>query len=64
MTDKDDKPLMERKGNIGPFSNCASIRPQKEGFRDVICDICDKVFKTDMDVYICPSCQEKAKKST
>lgn len=61
MTDKNDKPLMERKGNIGPFSCCASIKPHKEGFKDVICDVCDKVFKTNKDVYVCPNCQEKAK---
>jgi hypothetical protein len=51
---------MERKGNIGPFSCCASIKQQKEGFREAICEVCDKVFKTDKDVYICPDCQLKA----
>lgn len=61
MTDKKDKPLMERKGNIGPFSCCASIKPHKEGFKQAICEACDKVFTTNDDIYICPECKEKAK---
>ena len=61
MTDKENKPVMEGNRNIGPFSCCASIKPHKEGFKEAICEVCDKVFKTDKDVYICPDCQEKAK---
>ena len=53
---------MEGNRNIGPFSCCASIKPHKEGFKEAICEVCDKVFKTDKDVYICPDCQEKADK--
>lgn len=60
MTDKENKPVMEGNRNIGPFSCCASIKPHKEGFKEVICEVCDKVFKTNKDVYICPDCQEKA----
>ena len=61
MTEKENKPVMEGNRNIGPFSCCASIKPHKEGFKEAICEVCDKVFKTDKDVYICPDCQEKAK---
>ena len=62
MTNKKNKPVMEGNRNIGPFSCCASIKPHKEGFKEAICEVCDKVFKTDKDVYICPDCQEKADK--
>ena len=61
MTEKENKPVMEGNRNIGPFSCCASIKPHKEGFKEAICEVCDKVFKTDKNVYICPDCQEKAK---
>ena len=62
MTKKQKNPVMESKHNIGTFSNCASVKPQKEGFKEAICEICDKVFKTDKNIYICPECKEKAKK--
>jgi len=58
MTNKENKPVMEGNRNIGPFSCCASIKPQKEGFKEAICEICDKVFKTDEDVYICSECKK------
>ena len=61
MTEKENKPVMEGNRNIGPFSCCASVKPHKEGFIEAICEVCDKVFKTDKDIYICPDCQEKAK---
>ncbi len=61
MTDKENKPVMEGNRNIGPFSCCASIKPHKEGFREAICEVCDRVFETNSDVYICPECKEKAK---
>lgn len=51
---------MEGNRNIGPFSCCANIKPHKEGFKEAICEVCDKVFKTDADVYICPDCRKKA----
>jgi hypothetical protein len=62
MTEKENKPVMEGNRNIGPFSCCASIKPHKDGFKEAICEVCDKVFKTDKDVYICPDCQGKANK--
>ncbi|OEC88490.1 MULTISPECIES: hypothetical protein [Methanobacterium] len=78
MTDKKNKPVMEGNRNIGPFSCCASIKPHKEGFKEAICEVCDKVFKTrkisdftcekikifstDKDVYICPECLKKTDK--
>jgi Zn finger protein HypA/HybF involved in hydrogenase expression len=62
LTNKENKAVLERKGNVGPFSNCACIKPQKEGFKEAICEVCDKVFTTDKDVYICPECKEKSKK--
>ena len=62
MTNKEKKPVMEGNRNIGPFSCCASIKPHKDGFKEAICEVCDKVFKTDKDVYICPDCQKKADK--
>lgn len=51
--------LFERKTNIGPFSNCADIKPQKEGFNDAICEKCERIFKTNKNEYICPNCVEK-----
>lgn len=60
MTNKQNKPVMEGNRNIGPFSCCANIKPHKEGFKEAICEVCDKVFKTDADVYICPDCRKKA----
>lgn len=62
MTENKKKPVMEGNRNIGPFSCCASIKPHKEGFREAICEVCDKVFTTNNDVCICPECKEKAKK--
>ena len=62
MTEEENKPIMEGNRNIGPFSCCASIKPHKEGFKEAICEVCDKVFKTDKNIYICPDCQEKANK--
>lgn len=62
MTDKENKPVMEGNRNIGPFSCCASIKPHKDGFREAICEVCDKVFKTNKDNYICPECLKKTDK--
>ncbi|MGB9978271.1 hypothetical protein [Methanobacterium sp.] len=62
MTNKENKPVMEGNRNIGPFSCCACIKPHKEGFKDAICEVCDKVFKTDEDIYICPECLKKSNK--
>lgn len=43
-------------------SSCQSkvVGKNQSEFQDVICEICDKVFKTDKDVYICLDCQNKA----
>ncbi len=59
MTNKQNKPVMEGNQNIGPFSCYASIKPHKEGIKDAICEVCDKVFKTDKKDYICPECKKK-----
>ena len=61
MINKENKPVLEGNRNIG-LSCCASIKPYKEGFKEVICEVCDKVFQTDKDVYICPECKKNAKK--
>ncbi len=61
MSKKERDTLFERKNNIGPFSNCADIKPQKEGYNDAICEVCEKVFKTNKKVYICPDCIKKEK---
>lgn len=61
MSKKEQNFIFERKNNVGPFSNCADIKPQKEGFNDAICEICEKVFKTNKKVYICPECLKKGK---
>jgi len=61
MSKKERATLFERKTNVGPFSNCADIKPQKEGFNDAICEVCEKVFKTNKNVYICPECIKKEK---
>ncbi len=62
MTKKENNTLFERKKNIGPFSNCADIKPQKDGFKEAICEVCDRIFKTDNDVCICPDCIKKRNK--
>ena len=62
MTNKENKPVMEGNHNIGPFSNCTSIKTKKEGFKEAVCEICDRIFTTDKDIYICPCCQEKSNK--
>ncbi len=60
MTEEENNnPIMECKHNIGPFSCCACIKPQKQGFKKALCEVCDKVFTTDKDVYICPDCKGK-----
>lgn len=59
MTKKEQETLFERKNNVGPFSNCANIKPQKEGFKDVICEVCERVYQTDKKEYICPECIKK-----
>jgi len=61
MSKKEHSTLFERKNNVGPFSNCADIKPQKYGYVDAICEVCEKVFKTNKNLYICPECQKKRK---
>lgn len=60
--EENNNPLMEVKHNIGPFSCCVCIKPQKQGFKEAICEVCDKVFTTDKDVYICLDCEGKNQK--
>jgi len=45
-------------------SSCQSnvVGKKQSKFQDVICEICDKVFKTDENTYICPDCQNKTQK--
>ncbi|MBZ2166427.1 hypothetical protein [Methanobacterium spitsbergense] len=61
---------MAKKGNIkiimksthsrGSISCKNGIIGQNQGhLNDAICEICDKVFKTDKKIYICPDCQKK-----
>ena len=47
--------------STGTCSSCSCVKPQKPNFKDAICEVCDRVFTTDKDVYICPECQKKAK---
>jgi len=61
MSKKESNTLFERKNNVGPFSNCADINPLKEGFIEAICEVCEKVFTTNKNVYICPECLKKRK---
>lgn len=51
---------MLNKRSTGTCSSCSCVKPQKPNFKDAICEICDRVFTTDKDVYICPDCQKKA----
>lgn len=48
---------------IGSSSCNLSIKPQSPNFKEAICEVCDRVFKTNNDDYICPKCKEKAKNS-
>jgi Zn finger protein HypA/HybF involved in hydrogenase expression len=34
------------------------IERNQSQLNDAICEICDKVFKTDKKPYICPDCQK------
>lgn len=62
MTEKEQKKaLMKSKHSIGGSSCYLSITPHKENLKEAICEVCDRVFKTDEDIYICPDCQEKPK---
>ncbi len=57
---------MAKKGikrSVGGSSCILSITPHKESSKEAICEVCDKVFTTDKDVYICPDCREKGKNS-
>ena len=47
--------------STGTCSSCSCVKPQKPNFKDAICEVCDRVFTTDKDIYICPECQKKLK---
>jgi hypothetical protein len=63
LTKIEKNTIMLNKRSAGACSSCSCVKPQKQGFKDVICEVCDKVFTTDKDIYICPECQEKSKNS-
>jgi hypothetical protein len=50
---------MESTHSIGAHSCFSCIKPQNPNLKDAICEVCDRIFKSDKDVYICPDCQNK-----
>lgn len=57
----------ENEGSISKYASETSLRnfcrkPQKPGYIEAICEVCEKVYETNEDVYICPDCREKSKK--
>lgn len=42
------------KSSVGGSSCILSITPHKESSKNVVCEICDKVFETEEETYICP----------
>lgn len=62
MTKKEQKNAsMKSTHSIGGSSCYSSITPHKENLKESICEVCDRIFKTDEDIYICPDCQENQK---
>jgi Zn finger protein HypA/HybF involved in hydrogenase expression len=59
MTKKENNKIrMKNTHSRGAISCKYGIVVQKQSsLREAICEICDKVFKTDKDIYICPECQ-------
>ncbi|MDI6725036.1 MAG: hypothetical protein QMD61_10370 [Methanobacterium sp.] len=54
-------PKMKSTHSRGASSCQSKVVGKESPFKEAICEICDKVFKTDGDIYICPECQEKAR---
>lgn len=54
-------PKMKSAHSRGASSCQSKVVGKESSFKEAICEICDKVFKTNEDVYTCLECQEKAK---
>jgi predicted amidophosphoribosyltransferase len=60
MADKNKK-VFEGKSAVDSALHDFCIKTKKPGFIDAICEVCEKVYETDQDTYICPQCLEKLK---
>jgi len=60
MADKNKK-VFEGKSVVDSALHGFCIKTKKPGFIDAICEVCEKVYETDQDTYICPECREKLK---
>lgn len=47
----------------GSISCQHGIGQKQSPIKDALCEICDKVFKTDKDIHIYPKCQSEDNKS-
>jgi Zn finger protein HypA/HybF involved in hydrogenase expression len=57
---ENEKIIMKNTHSRGGISCKWGMTVQKQPhLKEAICEKCDKVFKTDKDVYICPDCQNK-----
>lgn len=61
MTKKENSGIrMKNTHSRGTISCKYGIVVQKQSYlKEAICEICDKVFKTDKDICICPECQNE-----
>ena len=59
---EDNKKVFEGKKEVDSALHGFCRKTKKPGFIDAICEVCEKVYETNKDVYICPQCMEKSKK--
>lgn len=59
---KENKKIFEGRSTVDSALHGFCQKTKKPGFIDAICEVCEKVYETDQNTYICPECLEKSKK--
>lgn len=59
---EENKKVFEGRSTVDSALHGFCQKTKKPRFIDAICEVCDKVYETDQDTYICPECLEKSKK--
>lgn len=59
---EENKKVFEGKKVVDSALHGFCSKAKKPGFIDAICEVCEKVYETNQDTYICPECLEKSKK--
>ena len=59
---EENKKVFEGRNTVDSVLHGFCRKKKKPGFIDAICEVCEKVYETNQDTYICPECLEKSKK--